>query len=168
VFVYRKNPSYNIAALVIFVGAIVKTNAFHLKRLHTLPTIIRFLWALRFRPDTKQLIVEYYLHWTTTFEISFSVVQTQTTTAYCGIQPTLQRWDIFSDHLSDTIDQLCVISIMKTHVKLKMFVPYKWLCFKPKYLIAHNKDFSLVLFVLKDLFFLQRTHSMLSNLNFFL
>jgi hypothetical protein len=125
--------------------------------------------SIRFPPDTKQLIVEYYLHWTTTFEISFSgSSDTNHDSLLSNTAYTAEIWDIFSDHLSDTIDQLCVISIMKTHVKLKMFVPYKWLCFKPKYLIAHNKDFSLVLFVLKDLFFLQRTHSMLSNLNFFL
>jgi hypothetical protein len=77
-----------------------------------------------FRHKPRQLIVEYYLHWTTTFEISFScgsdtnhdsllknttytgpprlrylfyVVQTQTTTAYWRILPTLDHhvWDIF-------------------------------------------------------------------------
>ena len=36
----------------------------------------------------RQLIVEYYLHWTITFDIFFQQVQTQITTAYCRI-PTL-------------------------------------------------------------------------------
>jgi hypothetical protein len=77
-----------------------------------------------FRHKLRQLIEEYYLHWTTTFEISFlcgsdtnydsllknttytgpprlrylfHVVQTQTTTAYWRILPTLDHhvWDIF-------------------------------------------------------------------------
>ena len=34
-------------------------------------------------------IVEYYLHWTITFDIFFQQVQTQITTAYCRIIPTL-------------------------------------------------------------------------------
>jgi hypothetical protein len=40
---------------------------------------------------TRQLIVEYYLHWTTSPRLRylFQVVQTQTTTAYCKILPTL-------------------------------------------------------------------------------
>ena len=37
----------------------------------------------------RQLIVEYYLHWTSTFDIFFQQVQTQITTAYCRIIPTL-------------------------------------------------------------------------------
>ena len=37
----------------------------------------------------RQLIVEYYLHWTITFDIFFQQVQTQITTAYSRIIPTL-------------------------------------------------------------------------------
>ena len=37
----------------------------------------------------RQLILEYYLHWTITFDIFFQQVQTQITTAYCRIIPTL-------------------------------------------------------------------------------
>ena len=92
-----------------------------------LPTLDHDVWDIffrLFRHKPRQLIAEYYLHWTTTFEISFSgcsdtnhdsllqnttytgpprlrylfqVVQTQTTTAYCTILPTLDHhvWDIF-------------------------------------------------------------------------
>jgi hypothetical protein len=78
----------------------------------------------QFRHKSRQLIEEYYLHWTTTFEASFSgssdtnhgsllknttyteptrlrylfqVVQTQTTAAYWRILPTLDQhvWGIF-------------------------------------------------------------------------
>ena len=38
----------------------------------------------------RQLILEYYLHWTITFDIFFQQVQTQITTAYCRIIPTLE------------------------------------------------------------------------------
>ena len=37
----------------------------------------------------RQLILEYYLHWTITFDIFFQQVQTQIKTAYCRIIPTL-------------------------------------------------------------------------------
>jgi hypothetical protein len=46
----------------------------------------------KFRHKPRQFIVEYYLHWTTMFEISFSgSSETQTTTAYCRILPTLDH-----------------------------------------------------------------------------
>ena len=50
------------------------------------------IWDIFFkysRHKSWQLIVEYYLHWTTTLRYLFQVVQTQTTTAYCRILPTL-------------------------------------------------------------------------------
>jgi hypothetical protein len=40
-----------------------------------LPTLDHHVWDIffrQFRHRPRQLIVEYYLHWTTTFEISFS------------------------------------------------------------------------------------------------
>ena len=38
------------------------------------------------------LFLKYYLRWTITFEIFFQAVQTQTTTVYCRILPTLDHY----------------------------------------------------------------------------
>jgi hypothetical protein len=41
--------------------------------------------------NSRQLIVEYYLHWTPSLRYLFQVVQTQTTTAYCRTLPLLDH-----------------------------------------------------------------------------
>ena len=56
------------------------------------PPFAFVLNLFKFRHKPRQLIVEYYLHWTTTFEISFSgSSDTNHSNVYCRILPTLDH-----------------------------------------------------------------------------